>query len=786
MKTYNIYKKFVILAFVFLSISVTAIGQNSLEKAKKAKSNFEYSKAIALYLDYFISNTPDAEGARDLAYCYNMNGDTKNAEEWLRKVIALGNYTAQDKLNYANLLRSNGSYSEAIQQYQEYLVMDRTQSEKIKKFIASCKLGLQMINDSASYLVQNLNGINTPNSEFGIIFTPDAFIFASDMAIKDKKYTENDICSWTGTPYLQMYLLPDSITDFSLAKPEPLKELNTKYHNGQGVYDPINKTIYFTRTRSRKVPKIGINNDPTSWFEQGSAVENINRLEIYTAKYSDGKWGNVEKFEYNNPRYSVGHPALSPDGNILYFSSDMPGGYGGADIYYCERNAIGTWSIPTNAGKTINTAGKEVFPFVKNNGVLYFSSDGHTGIGGLDIFYATGSKSSWSTPVNIGVPVNSSKDDFSICFKNTTDKGYFASNRDGSIGMDDIYSLLPISSKIIILAGKAYKMMRDSSLVGLSNTEITIKDLDEDEDINLKTDENGSFYSITTPNKSLKIALNKKGYYPKSKTVVIKAGGSDTIYIELITEKIDTMILSGTTKEMFADNSLGILKNAKVKIECLDDEDANDFDLMESDENGKFYSFINVNNRYLLTVMKEGYFTQSKRITTKRVSGDTVYVEMITDMIANSNFATTKTSQYVGIHDTIGAEMGTSRIVIDQPIIVNDIYYDYDRWDIRPDAAKVLDKVVDLMLKNPEIKLELSSHTDCRGTTLYNDYLSQKRAYSAVDYIVSNGISKMRIVAKGYGEHMLVNKCSDNVYCTEAEHQMNRRTEIKVTGMLKK
>lgn len=786
MKTVKINNKSVFLAFAFILFALASYSQNSLDKAKIAKSNFEYSKAVGYYKDYLLSNVADIKVSRELAFCYNMSGDSKNSEEWQRKVISFENYTAQDKLNFANLLRSNGSYNEAIQQYQEYLNLDGSQTAKINKLIASCKLGIKMTaSDSAFYMVRNCKTLNSVNSEFGVVLMNDDFIFASDRFIEGKVYSENEICGWTGTPYLKMFISKVKSGDTLLTTLSPLNELNTQFHNGQGIYDPSTQIFYFTRTNLLKTPKTGINNDPTSWFEIGSTTETVNRLEIYYAKYDNGKWGDVKKFEFNNPEYSVGHPALSPDGNILYFSSDMPGGYGASDIYCCEKNADGTWSAPINVGNKINTEGKEVFPFVNNQGVLYFSSDGLSGIGGLDIFYSTGSKNSWTNPLNIGVPVNSSKDDFSICFKNDSDSGYFASNRNNGAGMDDIYSFSPIASKIFIVAGKTYQRMGDETLTELDNVEITIANSGDKGDLKLKSDEN-AFYSFPAKaNRPILVTISKKGFYTKSRSVEIKKADSDTVYVDMVTEKLDTMILAGVSKERFIDNTVGILKNAKVKIETQEDIEQNVFTLIESDENGKFYSYINVDKQYLLTVMKEGYYTQSRKIVTKKISQDTVYVEIVTDMITNTDLSTSTTSQNIGLKDTIGVELTTNKIVIDQPIIVNNIYYDYNRWFIRPDAAIELNKIVTLMNNNPEIKLELSSHTDCRGSHQYNDKLSQKRAYSAVTYIISKGISKNRIVAMGYGERKLVNKCYNNVPCSEAQHQMNRRTEIKVIGIIK-
>jgi outer membrane protein OmpA-like peptidoglycan-associated protein len=406
-----------------------------------------------------------------------------------------------------------------------------------------------------------------------------------------------------------------------------------------------------------------INPDPTNWFDLSKPSDLVNRLEIFYSTYSKGKWSEVKPFAYNKPmEYSVGHPALSPDGNTLYFISDMPGGFGSTDIYYCEMNDNGNWSKPVNAGSTINTSGKEVFPYMDADGNFFFSSNGQPGMGGLDVFMAKGSKASWETPENMKYPINSPKDDFSICYSETHKSGFLASNRDGGSGSDDIYSFeFNPPKEVVVVINTKDKL--DSSMVDLEDVDVTIVNKHTNKDKNYTTDANGRVY-VTLPSFTLFEIKGKKDEY------------------------LSTMKL--------------------VETKCRTN------------------------------------------------------------------------------HDTIMVELEFDRLVINKPIVINNIYYDFDKWDIRPDAAKELDKLVITLKQNPKITIELSSYTDSRGSDTYNMFLSQKRAESAVTYIISRGVTSERIVAKGYGETKPVNRCINGVACTDAEHQLNRRTEFMVTGVASK
>jgi len=644
---------------IFLLPQFQASAGNSDPKtAVENMKNYDYVKAISIYTEYFKLNAPSVDDIRNITTCYLRINDTKNAKEWIAKIATSENATPQDMLLYANLLKEESEYELAITQYLRYKTR-MPADKKVDLLISSCKNASFWITNPTFFEVTNVAEINTEYADFGMVPFKNGYVFTSDRTQREL-LSNNSKYGWTGNPYLKLYLLNDGI---SLASAIPVSDLNDKYHNGPGTYDLKHNVFFFTRTKMVRVTRKNNNNDPTSWIEKIDLPDYENRLEIYMARNVDGKWGSVEPFQYNRPeQYSVGHPAISPDGNTLYFVSDKPDGFGGTDLYSCERNANGTWKQPQNLGKTINSEGKEMFPFVDKDGTLYFSSDRSDGMGGLDIFKSVGKNNSWSNPENLKSPINTSKDDFSIYFTETGTTGFLSSNRYGGKGNDDIYSFKQeVPTRLILVV------------------------------IPKESDENNNLI----PLEGVSIAIDN------------------------------------TTQKITEENIKAI--------------------------NGTYFISANCDNGYEISGVKEGYFKKSKTVETKCVTrNDTVYVDLVLE-----------------------------KIKINAPIVLKNIYYDFDKSLIRTDAMPDLEKVVKIMVDNPDIIVELGSHTDARGSDVYNRKLSQRRADAAVQYIISKGVDKKRITAKGYGETQHLNNCKNGVECGEEAHQLNRRTEFKVTGYIK-
>lgn len=654
MKTHTLHYK--ILLCILICTHITTYAQRDLRKAHHHKERFEYALALEHFNTHFKNHTPSVENKRDVAETYYKINDIRSAEVWMSKVVNSEASTAEDILNYAHLLRSNGKYDKAISHYETYITMKPAEKESVNKWIDASRNAVSWMSEPAFFTVENATVFNSTHADFGILPFKDGFIVTTDR----KSRHNSDIYGWTGKPFLKMYHFSDIDFEKNTAQKTFLEDLNYDYHNGPASFDPHTNTLYFTRTKLVKVRKSPMNTDPTSWIDYGPKESDlISRLEIYSATYKDGKWYDIKPFEYNNADlYSVGHPALSPCGKIMYFASDMPGSYGKTDIFYSVLDDEGKWGTPQNAGNIINTTESELFPYVAEDGTLYFSSNGHPGMGGLDIFKATGSFANWSKPINMKYPINSPKDDFSIIFTRTDEQGFLASNRDGGMGYDDIYS-----------------------------------------------------FQLKPP---------------------------------------ATLIIAALTKAALNNNTTEVLGNVNLNIETGSKQK-----MLQTNDKGYLFLDAKCSESYQFMASKDGYFSERASVLTECASySDTIYVEMILE-----------------------------KYEVGQTFVIKNIFYDFDKWDIREDAKPELDNIVTILTENPRINIELGSHTDSRGTARYNEVLSQRRAESAVAYIVSRGIDPSRITAKGYGETQLVNHCAEGVRCTEEQHQKNRRTEFKITGI---
>ncbi|HMR19966.1 MAG TPA: OmpA family protein, partial [Sphingobacterium sp.] len=501
------------------------------------------------------------------------------------------------------------------------------------------------LKNPSRHLLRNEANINTALAEFALTPTSGGAIF-----IAEPHTFLGDRSGMTGQAYLRVYSA-SRYEDGALNYPNIMDAAfnNSIYHVGPVAADAIEETLYVTRTYAgRSAEKVKVSG--RLWREQN--------LELQVFRKSGANWIE-EDFPYNNVKaYSVGHAALNDDNTVLYFASDRPGGMGGVDIWYCERQSDGSWGAPQNAGAAINTFGDEMFPSVYD-GTLYFSSTGHIGMGGLDIFKAKGEKSQFEKAVNLGFPINSASDDFAFIVVEDSHlgtKGYLSSNRTGGAGSDDIYSFLYAKPRIKI----QLEVIAKDKATGDLLPDVSISLFNEKDQLLGKgnTASNGTITLDIPRDQRLRVLGDKKGYM------------AENMFVDAVSPKADTLL----------------------------------------------------------------------------------HVTLLLQSV-----------QRVG-----------------ERFVLEDIYYDFDKHDIREDAAVVLDKLVATMRDNPTLKIELSSHTDSRGSDAYNMVLSQRRAQSAVDYIISRGIARDRLKARGYGETRLVNECRDGVECTPEQHQANRRTEIEV------
>ncbi len=582
-----------------------------------------------------------------------FNTDMENAYKWYNILYTKyeSDMSSDYLFKYAHSLKGIGNYKRSKRLLKLY--NKKLAGEEIEQDIEKNEIVLDgLLRMEERFDIDNLS-INSKYSEFSpMYYGNDEMVYAS---AKDSSIFNTRKYKWNNQPYLDLFVakVNEESQDFKDAI-KFSKKINTKYHEASVAFSPDNETMYFTRNNYGKKLKRDKNG--------------INHLKIYRSKKVDGEWLEAEEVSFNSDNYSTGHPALSPDGKQLYFVSDMPGSIGDTDIFVVDVLQDGSFSTPRNLGPEINTEHKEMFPFI-NDKKLYFSSDGHVGLGGLDVFeVAFDDEAGFLEVRNVGKPVNSSKDDFSFIVDEESQKGYFASNRDGGIGDDDIYSFKTLEVEEI----------------------------------------------------------------PTSINAI--AG--------VVTELITGDLMPNALVELLDEN------NIKLKE-------------METDENGNFiFEDLDADTRYVLKTTKGSYFDDTREAATK--DNETVNVDI----------------SMRKLNDMIAVENGIKKLKTEM------IHFDFDKSYIRTDAAVELDKLVEVMKDSPNMVIKIESHTDSRGAAVYNKYLSDKRAKSTRDYIISQGIDASRIEsAIGYGEERLINGCDGTVRCTEEQHYLNRRSEFIIVDM---
>ena len=507
--------------------------------------------------------------------------------------------------------------------------------------------------------IQTLTG-NTSKTEFDAKKIGDELIFTSSS--KPEIYKNN------GLPFLGIVKAPlknpGEIGNQSIFSSALFKE---NANDGTPAFTKDGSTVVFARGNTGK------SKDPSP------------DVDLYMSKKTGNAWSEPERLSISDSIAWDGSPSFSADERTLYFSSNRRGGKGGVDLYRVPIDNSGRFGRPINLGSTINTPGDELFPYVSANGKLYFSSDGHPSIGGLDLFVASRNENEIVVE-HLGVPINSIGDDFAISFSDST-QGYISSNRPGGKGDDDIYFFKSTGS--------------------------------EDR------------WWTTAPPPVID-TLNKKivNYFVQVKVVDPSGNPIDSVKIN-VRKNGQTLSNEKTNKKGF--------------IELID--------LAENDE-------------LVFKCDKEDFITVRSSFS---MEGKTIPESLLKKEMTDTTFQVIITMD----RPEIGKE-------ISKLYEINSIYYDLDKADIRTDAAEELDKIVQFLTDNTQMNLELGAHTDARASTGYNLKLSQRRAESAVNYIIRRGITKDRIKPKGYGESQLINECSDGVECPEEMHQQNRRTEFKI------
>jgi outer membrane protein OmpA-like peptidoglycan-associated protein len=731
--------KIALLFLVALMASPVFSQTAKIVKADKNFKNFNYKNAIKYYLDLaeagYKASDKGYVSAR-LGDSYRLINDPENAELWYRIAVEEPKCNAKTWYYFAQVLRSNRKYNEASGWMKKYLDSNPEDKAALKEW-AEFKGYANIMADSVKISIKYMENINTKMADFSPAYYKDMVIFVSSRDTISARRS-----AWTDEPFYTLY---ESKIDsnYQLTSYKRLfGSVNTRLHEGPVAYDSINGILYFTRNNY-----LG---------KKGKSKDNTNYLKVYQATKEDGKWQNIKELPFNNDEYTCAHPALSPDGKKLYFISNMPGGYGGSDLYYVEKQDSG-WSKPKNAGEPINTAGDELFPSYSFNGTLYFASNGHPGLGGLDIFYIEENEVK-----NIGYPINTSFDDFGITTIND-EKGFFSSNRNGGYNNDDIYFFRinqpPVAKddKLFIeIYNNDYNI--DTLLVNvLRNDNDKNKDIDSSRLAILSQTSAGAFSkNDKSGNVFYKPAKGFKGVDTLQYVVYDQTNLSDTasLFVYVVGTNPPTAVTDRAMVEKnTVNNDIYVLENDFDEDEDLSNDSIT---IVEGTKHGKIE---HTDNMVLYTPKKdywgEDYFVYKNYDLAGHTDVDTAFIKVYTI--------------FMGQIVTPDFELN---------LVIN---FRSGRWDITPKAAASLDSLVTALKDNPTFEIELGAHTDSRGSATFNQSLSQKRAESAVSYIIKKGIDKSRLTAKGYGESQPTNKCSDGVPCTKEEHARNRRVTIRLT-----
>ncbi|MBR63384.1 MAG: hypothetical protein CMC60_04965 [Flavobacteriaceae bacterium] len=641
------------IVFFMLAFSGVIAQNDSIPKepynvfdADRDYNDFRYNRAQSAFLKLVRDDADftDKKVIQSLADTYFFNSQYNQSYTWYRKLISL--YPEDIKpiyyLRASISARSNENYAIADRYMQQYFRMEK--GTVIEDLYVTDLNYLDSIAELRPKYIVETTKINTEQSDFSsAFFGKDKLVFSSTYQASGQRDYE-----WTGEPFLDLYIA-DIGEEGQLENTQQIEgDINTAFHESSAVFTKDLKTVYFTRNNFKNGKK-------------RSDRKNTVRLKLMTANVDDdGNWSDVEELPFNNDNYSVAHPALSLDGKKLFFASDMPGTTGESDLWYVDIYKDGSYGDPINLGQKVNTEGRESFPYIADDGALYFTSDALLGFGGFDVFKAELSDSGIARdPENMGLPINSAGDDFGFLIQTETNTGYISSNRDGNRGSasDQIY------------------------------------------------------------------------YFKPSKCVVEITG--------IVTDSKTGNLMPGATVKLL-DMGMNMIAEQIVQ------QDAR-YSFPEEVECGQVY--------YLITENGLAYSI-----------AETTFVAPTTSQSVSVDMEIETFSQDCPPYD-LGCLLG-----------LNPIYFDLNKYFIRPDAEIELTKVFNAMIRFPELIIRIESHTDSRSPQSYNLRLSQNRATSTRNWLIQRGIAPTRLSAVGYGESQLINRCADGVPCTEAEHQLNRRS----------
>lgn len=734
--------KAILIIILTSSVSLSLLGQSG--KLKKADNYFErlsYSYASELYEELLGSEVDSPEMKSKLAYSYLKMDNYPKAVNYYSQMIDSREAAPEDYYHYSYALKQMGNYAESDKWMSTYSNSVQADSRG-QLFLSNQSYKSRIEQNKPFFSLENLS-LNSAAADFGGYYTPQGNEVYLVSARKNGAFVKKE-WSWDAKGFLDLYRVSVG-KDGQLGTPDRVTHVNTRFHEGPLAFSPDGSYVYYTRNN-------------TSSGKARRDEQQIQNLKLYIARVDEnGKWVDEIEFPYNSANYSVGHPAITADGKTLYVVSDKPGGMGGADIYQVAILENGAFGEMINLGNAINTEGQEMFPYVDGNGRLFFATDGRPGLGGLDVFVAFTNADGMGNVQNLGIPVNSQYDDFAFSMASDFKTGFLSSNRSGGKGGDDIYAVQLIRPLQFGVTIKGTAKDRKDEVVPFAVIELL-----DDSGNTIETviaDENGRYSFEAEFERNYSLEGSKESYFD-GKNKASTFTNEQVVFVDVVLEKdpglsLYALITDNKTGKPLEGVKVNLVDNMSNKSKNIVTTETGDF------REALFGKKLNDRGSYNLVLQREGYFSK------------TVTYNVLFDVPGEYD-----------IHANLDLGMDPEVKDLSEMIQINPINFDLNKYNIRPDAAAELDKIVEIMNKYPNLVIELGAHTDCRGSETYNMKLSDKRAKASAEYIKKRITNPERIDGKGYGESRLLNDCacegtvkSD---CSEEEHQKNRRTEFRV------
>jgi tetratricopeptide (TPR) repeat protein len=715
-----------------LSTACPVLGQGSADAhtriADRYYQRMAYAQAKAEYAIAAKLGAVNQHVVKRLADCSMKLGDTEDGELWYGQAVKYLNREPQDLYMYAQALKGNGKYELAQEWMDRYLAMMPDNGSPKRSNIVD--FARKFTANMDRFTVSRVS-INSDMADMGPTWDGnDHIIFSSsrDTAVGMKWRS-----AWNDEPFLDLYEAQRQ-PDGDLVSARRLEgNVNSKLHEGPCVVAP-DGSLWFTRTNAAR------------------SKNRIHRLSILHARRDGEAWRVEGSFLYNNPECSVGHPAISADGKWFFFVSDMPGGYGGTDIYACQDMG-GQWGEPRNLGPGVNTARNELFPFMAQDGTLYFASDGLPGLGGLDVFAAKrGMNGEFAFAVNVGAPVNGPKDDFAFVVDKAGTAGYFSSNRPGGAGGDDLYSFVmhyPLEQRFLCTG----TVVDDEDATPVANAEVELLDTAGTVLESTRSDSTGRYSFPVKENKEYAVRARLPEHYDGLVHLSTENIGQQQIVardVHLVPEA--GIWLRGVVRYK---DKIGFMEGVKVSVVNLTSFFS---EVLTTDAGGDFLFRMQPNEQFEVLLEKPDYFSISVPVSTSGMKQGVIDLGEVQDLAMEP-------------------------MVIGRVIPMKFVTWSGKGNDLTPAAKAALDQLADRMQVNPTLDIEVGVHADTRQTADAALKTTRDRAKVIEAYLHSRGASADHLTVKGYGITKPLNPCGPGVECTDQQNAENERVEYMVTGV---